>query len=103
VNTEHDNFLSLLADSKYSEDQIQQILSQKPLCYGFLETNDGNRKNMVIYTIDSTGKVTRWNTYYDHPFFETKGIFDDFESQIPDLIQDGFVFIPLEKSEFLTW
>lgn len=98
VNTEYDDFLRLLADSKYSKDQIKQIRSQIPLCYVFFESSDKKRENLVIYTLDTSNRVTRWGSYYPSEEPSRVGSYSDFELRIPELLRHEFIFIPNNES-----
>jgi hypothetical protein len=93
-NFEQDEFSSILADSKYSESQREQIRTQIVLCYTLFESLDGKRENLVVYTLDAAQKVTRWWSYYLDEATKDCGNYDDFEATLPELLRLGFICIP---------
>jgi hypothetical protein len=91
---EHYEFLTKLAHSKYSKEQIRQICTQIPLCYTFFESSDKKRENLVIYTLDISNRITRWGSYYPNEEPRYVGNHSDFDMIIPELLKHDFVFIP---------
>jgi len=61
---EFKTFLRLLHLSDYIPEDKEEIMNQDIICYNVSGTNDSDRSNLIVYTIDTDGRITRWGCYY---------------------------------------
>lgn len=106
--TEYRLFLILLHSSDHTPEDKEEIMNQDVICYSISGTNDSDRSNLIVYTIDTNGRVTRWGCYYKNSILDDnwelrynnwaeksyKWTIEDFDSILPKLVENWFEFIP---------
>lgn len=105
---EYKVFLRLLHLSEHTPKDKEEIMNQDVICYSISGTDDWDRSNLIVYTIDTDGRVTRWGCYYKNFILDDnwelqynngaeksyKWTIEDFDSALPKLVENWFEFIP---------